>query len=75
MDIQTAVDRVYTELCENYSDSEYIWNLEKAKRWGKYPASDAQVKLIRRKCRNEDIDYDSLTKLQASQILNRVMGG
>ncbi|MBE6844739.1 MAG: DEAD/DEAH box helicase [Ruminococcus sp.] len=75
MDLQSAVDMVYTELCENYSGSEYIWNLEKAKKWGKYPASDAQVKLIRRKCRNEDIDYDSLTKLQASQILNRVMGG
>ena len=74
-DMQSAIDTVYTELNENYSDSEYIWNLEKAKRWGRYPASDKQKNLIKRKCRNEEIDFDSLTKLQASQILNRVMGG
>lgn len=74
-DMQSAIDTVYTELNENYSDSEYIWNLEKAKRWGRYPASDKQINLIKRKCRNEEIDFDSLTKLQASQILNRVMGG
>ena len=73
-DLQSAVDEVYAELNGNYSESEYIWNLEKAKRWGKYPASEAQIKLIKRKCRNEEIEYDSLTKLQASQILNRVMG-
>lgn len=42
---------------------------------GRYPASDKQKNLIKRKCRNEEIDFDSLTKLQASQILNRVMGG
>lgn len=75
MDMQSAVDTVYTDLNENYSESEYIWNLEKVKRWGRNPASDAQIKLIKRKCKNEDIDYDSLTKLQASQILNRVIGG
>ncbi|MGN0613721.1 MAG: DEAD/DEAH box helicase [Porcipelethomonas sp.] len=74
-DMQSAIDTVYTELNENYPESEYIWNLEKAKRWGRYPASEAQIKLIRRKCKNEDINYESLTKLQASQILNRVMGG
>lgn len=77
MDMQSAIDTAYRELTENYSESECIWNLEKAKRWGRYPASEAQVKLIKRKCRGQDdeIDFESLTKLQASQILNRVMGG
>ena len=74
-DMQSAIDMAYRELTENHAGSEYIWNLEKAKRWGKYPASEAQVKLIKRKCRGEEIDFESLTKLQASQILNRVIGG
>lgn len=76
MDMQSAIDTVFTDLNENHSDSEYIWNLEKAKRWGRNPASDAQIRLIKKKCKNnDDIDYDTLTKLQASQILSRVMGG
>lgn len=77
IDMQSAIDYVYKDLTENYSGSEYIWNLEKAKHWGRAPASEAQKKLIKRKCKkiDEDIDYDSLTKMQASQILNRVMGG
>ena len=75
MDVQEAVDSVYTELRTNFPESEYIWNLKKAKGWGRYPASEAQIKLIKRKCKNEEIEYESLTKLQASQILNRVMGG
>lgn len=75
MDMQSAIDSVYRELTENHSECEYIWNLEKAKRWGRYPASEAQIKLIKRKCKDEEIDFEDLTKLQASQILNRVMGG
>ena len=75
MDMQSAIDMAYRELTENYAESECIWNLEIAKRWGRYPASEAQVNLIKRKCRGEEIDFESLTKLQASQILNRVIGG
>ena len=75
-DMQSAIDMVYKDLTENHVDSEYIWNLKKAERWGKQPASEQQKKLIKRKCRKfeGDIDIDSLNKLQASQILNRVMG-
>lgn len=74
-DMQSAVDMVYSELNELYSESEYIWNLQKVKRWGSAPASDRQIEIIKKKCRkfDSDIDYETLTKLQASQILNRVM--
>lgn len=71
--MQSALDFAYVKLTTNYKDQEYIWNLEKAKRWGKAPASEKQLKLIQRRCKG--FDTDGLTKLQASQILNRVMAG
>ena len=47
--------------------------------WGKAPATDNQKKLIRKRGRkylnNSDIDIESLTKFEASQILNRIMKG
>jgi len=75
MPMQQAIDLVYRELLECYADQRYIWDLSAVKRWGSNPASDAQKKLIRRRCRKEEIDYERLTKFQASQILNRIMGG
>ena len=77
VDMQTAIDRAYLTLSKKFPEYEYIWNLERAKAWGKYPASESQIKLIKKKCKayGEEIDFNSLTKLQASQILNRVLGG
>ena len=77
MDMQSAIDMIFTDLKENHPASEYIWNLERAKRWGRKSASEKQKSLIKRKCKryDGDIDFNCLTKLQASQILNRVMGG
>lgn len=74
MPMQQAVDTVYKELLELHANERYIWDLSSVKRWGGSPASDAQKKLIRRRCK-EGIDYESLTKFQASQILNRIMAG
>lgn len=73
MPMQSALDFAYIKLTTNYKDQEYIWNLEKAKHWGKAPASDKQLQLIQRRCKG--FDPAGLTKLQASQILNRVMSG
>lgn len=77
VDMQTAIDRAYMRLSTDFKDSEYIWNLDKARVWGKSPASDAQKNLIKKKCKKyeDEIDYRKLTKLQASQILNRVLIG
>lgn len=69
--MQAAFDRAYKLLREEYAGAEPIWNLKLAARWGAAEASDKQKELIRRKVRG--IDTDGLTKLQASQILNRVM--
>ena len=71
--MQQAFDRAYKYLCENHEDSRYIWDLEVAKRWGKAPASEKQIKLIQRRCKG--FDTDGITKMEASQILNRIMSG
>lgn len=69
VDMQTALDMMYQYLCENYADKRAIWDLSIAKKWGNKPASTKQLDYIykRTKCR-----YENLTKLQASQILNRI---
>lgn len=70
---QTALDRAYQYLCSSHDDSRRIWDLTQAKGWGKKPATDAQLKSIQR--RFKDFDTEGLTRLQASQILNRVFNG
>ena len=67
---QTALDRAYKALCEGHADSRYIWDLAQVKKWGSKPASESQLKIINRMFR--DFDTEGLTKVQASQILNRV---
>lgn len=69
--MQQALDTVYKRLMDKHTDSKYIWDLKLAKRWGREEASDKQKNLIKRRCKG--IDVDSFTKLEASQILNRVM--
>lgn len=75
MPMQDAIDKAYETLLSIYPDERYIWDVALTKKWGYKPASDAQKSLIRKRCKSEDIDYDSLTKYQASQILNRIMSG
>ena len=67
---QTALDRAYKMLCENYGSSRMIWDIDKAKGWGKKPATEAQLKSISRKY--PEFDTTELTRLEASQILNRM---
>lgn len=70
---QTALDRAYKVLCEGYENCRRIWDLDQAKGWGKKPATEAQLKSIQR--RSKDFDTEGLTRLQASQILNRMFNG
>jgi len=68
--MQKAFDEVYLYLKENHLDQEYIWNIEMIKKWGKVPASDKQVSMIKRFMK--DFDTENLNKMQATQILNRL---
>lgn len=70
---QSALDRVYKALCDGYGEARRIWDLDQAKGWGKKPATEAQIKQIGR--RYPDFDTSELTRLQASQILNRMFNG
>lgn len=69
MDMQTALDYMYSVLSSKYGYMRALWDLAIAKRWGRNPATDKQIRLLR--CKG--IAMDGLSKLQASQILNRVM--
>lgn len=70
--MQEALDTIYKLLLSKHQDSKYIWDLSLAKRsWGKSEASDKQIELIKRRCKS--FDTEGLNKLQASQILNRIM--
>jgi hypothetical protein len=71
--MQEALDQAYLKLQAKYPSQQYIWDLNAAKRWGRAPASDKQLKIISRRCKG--FDTSSLTKMQASQILNRIMNG
>ena len=71
MEMQQALDRAYRTLCAEYAESRYIWDLERARRWGSAPASEKQLQLVRRRCKG--FKPEGLTKLQASQILSRTL--
>lgn len=71
--MQQALDRAYVILTEKYAAARPIWDLNSAKRWGRAPATDGQLKIIRRRCKG--FDTSGLTKGQASQILNRLLNG
>lgn len=73
MDMQRALDQAYRILMERYPEERVIWDLNIVRRWGSAPASEKQLKLIRRRCRG--FEPEGLTKMQASMILGRVLGG
>ena len=70
MKMQEAFDFAYQYLCENYEDQRYLWDLSIVKKWGKSEATEKQKAQVKRFFK--DYDVDNLTKLEASQILNRM---
>lgn len=68
--MQEALDRAYTVLCERFEDCRKLWDLNAVRRWGSGGATEGQIRLIRRQCKN--FDCSGLTKGQASQIINRL---
>lgn len=70
MKMQEAFDTVYQYLCENCEEQKYLWDLSIVKKWGKAPATEKQKEQVKRFFKN--YDTTELTKLEASQILNRM---
>ncbi len=71
--MQEAIDRVYKRLEADFSDCRQLWDLNIVKRWGNAPATEKQLAFISKRCRG--FDTNGLTKGQASQIMNRMIGG
>lgn len=71
MSMQKAIDLLYLHLQKYHAEERHIWDLTLAKRWGAYQATDKQKALIAR--RLPGYRTNELTKLEASQILNRLL--
>lgn len=69
--MQAALDALYKLLQRDYPEDRYIWDTREMKRWANKPATEEQIKLVKRKCKG--FDTDGMTKGQASLILNRVL--
>ena len=67
---QEAFDVVFKVMKSECMESQYIWDLSIAKRWGSKDASDKQKAIINR--RLPKFDTNGLTKLEAGCILNRL---
>lgn len=73
MGMQEAIDLVYATLTRDYADCRHLWDLERVRRWGRSPATEKQIQIIQRCCK--DFDTSGLSKGDASQILNRLFNG
>lgn len=73
MTMQQALDRAYIRLCTEYQDSRQLWDLGAVRRWGRSPATEKQLEIIRKRCKG--FDTTGLTKGDASQIMNRLFHG
>lgn len=74
MEMQAALN-MFTDLFYNTCrDVEYIWNTKKAQNtWGKAPASEKQKSIIKRSGKDlQGLDFNNLTKFEASLIISRL---
>lgn len=71
--MQEAIDWAYTTLIRYHADSRQLWDLEAVRRWGRAPATEKQIEIIKRRCKG--FDPAGLSKGDASQILNRLFNG
>ena len=75
MPAQEAYDAAYRILTADNADSKQLWDKNAVKRWGSAPATEKQKNMITARCGKKypDIDVNSLTKGEASMILNRIL--
>ena len=66
--MQDALDVLYGELIRNHKDKASLWDSRAIKRWGPFPASDKQRRLIER--RFPEFAGKVVTRADASQIID-----
>lgn len=67
---QKVFDAVYELLRREYSENRKLWDLDLAKGWGSYPATEKQKSIIAKKVK--DFDASNLTRFEAAEILTRL---
>ena len=67
---QKVFDAVYELLKRDYSEQRKLWDLDLAKGWGSYSASEKQKAIIAKKVKGFDVS--NLTKFEAGQVLTRL---
>ena len=68
--MQEALDLAYCQLIRDHLDCRHLWDLQIVKKWGRMPATERQLALIRKRC--QGYDPAGLSKGDASQIINRL---
>ena len=65
--MQEALDLAYCQLIRDHLDCRHLWDLQIVKKWGRMPATERQLALIRKRC--QGYDPAGLSKGDASQII------
>ena len=71
--MQEAVDELYDKLVSDHQESRQLWDINFVRRWGRDPATERQKNMIMKKYK--DLDCSELNKMQASQIISRIVNG
>lgn len=73
---QEAYDLTFRWLRKHFTGCRPLWSLTSAKRWGKAPANDKQIRYINQLAKRKKIDVsgvmENLTKLQATSLIERL---
>jgi hypothetical protein len=76
MPAQEAYDLTFRWLRKHFTECRPLWSLTSAKRWGKAPANDKQVRYINQLAKRKRVDVsgvmENLTKLQATSLIERL---
>lgn len=76
MTAQQAYDLAFACLRSQFSEQRPLWSLRSAKRWGAAPATDKQIKYVKRLAARQKVNLQdilpNLTKLQAANLVNRL---
>lgn len=73
---QDAYDLAFSCLRKHFTSCRPLWSLTSAKRWGKAPANDKQIRYINQLAKRKKVDVSgvikNLTKLQAASLIERL---
>lgn len=75
--VQEVLDIAYSFITTHFAKSCYLWDVAKVKKWGSKPASDSQISFLKKKmniCEQEKINFDDMTKYEASILIGRLVG-